>query len=113
MSSRKIRVILGKLAEDDLANIAGWTAENFGARQADAYIEAILDTIDELSGDDPPIRSKARDEIAPGVRTLHMAKAGRRGRHLLVYTISADAITIVRILHDSMEVWRHLPNTER
>jgi plasmid stabilization system protein ParE len=41
-----------------------------------------------------------------------MAKRGRRGRHLLVYKADNDRLTIVRILHDSMEVWRHLPEPE-
>lgn len=110
MSRRKPRIVLGKLAEDDLASIAIWSAENFGAKQAEAYVDAILDTVDELSAGEPT-RSKARDEIAPGIRTLHMTKPGRRGRHLLVYTVSDDLLTIVRILHDSMEVSRHLPDT--
>ncbi|MFN3464075.1 MAG: type II toxin-antitoxin system RelE/ParE family toxin [Terricaulis sp.] len=109
MSQRKQRLVLGKLAEADLANIATWTTENFGAKQAEAYVESILDVVDELSAGEPT-RSRARDEIAPGIRTLHMAKPGRRGRHLLVYTISGDLLTIVRILHDSMEVSRHLPD---
>jgi toxin ParE1/3/4 len=109
MSRRKPRIVLGKLAEADLFNVAVRTAENFGAKQADAYVDAILDTIDELSAGEPA-RNKARDEIAPGIRTLHMARPGRRGRHLLVYLVADDVLTIVRILHDSMEVSRHLPD---
>ena len=109
MSRRKPRIVLGKLAENDLANIATWSAENFGAKQADAYVDAILDAVDELSAGEPA-RSKARDEIAAGVRTLHMAKPGRRGRHLLVYMVTGDVLTIIRILHDSMEVSRHFPD---
>ncbi len=112
MSSRRTKIILGRLAEEDLANIAAWTAANFGGRQADAYIEAILDTIDEFSSGEL-LRSKTRDEIARGLRTLHMAEPGRRGRHLLLYMEGEDAITIIRILHDSMELSRHIPVAER
>ena len=112
MSSRKTKIVLGRRAEDDLANVAAWTAENFGARQADAYIDAILDTIDELAAGQP-IRSKARDEISADLRTLHMAKPRRRGKHLLMYLESEDTVTILRILHDSMEIARHLPDVER
>ncbi len=111
MSQLHTKIVLGQLAEDDLTNIAAWTAENFGAKQAEVYIDAILDTIEELTSHEPG-RSKARDEIALGIRTLHMAKPGRRGRHMLVYTATDDTITIVRILHDSMEVSRHLPDAE-
>lgn len=111
MSSRKPGIVLSKVAEHDLANIAAWTAENFGARQAEVYVEAILDTIEELAAGEPT-RSKARDEIAAGLRTLHMTKPGRRGRRLLAYVAADDTLTIVRILHDSMEVSRHLPEHE-
>jgi toxin ParE1/3/4 len=111
MSRRERRIVLSALAENDLANLATWTAENFGQKQAEVYIDALLDTIDELSAGEPA-RSKARDEIAIGLRTLHMAKPGRRGRHLLVYKAADDLLTIIRILHDSMEVSRHLPDNE-
>lgn len=108
MSRRKPKIVLSREAETDLANIATWTAENYGKKQAEIYIDAILDTIDELSVGEP-VRSKPRDEIAIGIRTLHMTKRGRRGRHLLVYKAGNERLTIVRILHDSMEVSRHLP----
>jgi toxin ParE1/3/4 len=111
MSRRKTKIVLSRLAENDLANIAAWTAETYGQRQSEIYIDALLDTIDELSAGEP-IHSKARDEIATGLRTLHMTKRGRRGRHLLVYKAADDILTIVRILHDSMEVSRHLPDPE-
>jgi toxin ParE1/3/4 len=111
MSRRQRRIVLSRLAETDLAHIAAWTAENFGQRQAEVYIDALLDTIDELSAGEPA-RSKARDEIAIGLRTLHMAKRGRQGRHVLVYKSAEDLLMIVRILHDSMEVSRHLPDAE-
>ncbi len=111
MSRRKTEIVLSREAETDLANIAAWTAENYGKKQAEICIDAILDTIDELSVGEP-VRSKPRDEIAIGIRTLHMTKRGRRGRHLLVYKAGNDRLTIVRILHDSMEVSRHLPTPD-
>ena len=107
MSRRKTKIVLSRTAEADLANIAAWTAENYGNKPAEIYIDAILDTIDELLVGQP-VRSKPRNEIAIGIRTLHMTKRGRRGRHLLVYKASNDRLTIVRILHDSMEVSRYL-----
>lgn len=111
MSRRKTKIVLSRLAENDLANIAAWTAENYGQKQAEIYVDALLDTIDELSAGEP-IQSIARDELAIGLRSLHMRKRGRRGRHLLVYKAADDILTIVRILHDSMEVSRHLPDPD-
>lgn len=105
-------IVLSPLAEDDLAGLANWTAQTFGARQAEAYVDAVLDAIDELLAGQAPLRSKARDEIAEGLRSLHMAKPGRRGRHMLLYREENGVVTIVRILHDSMELRRHLPEEE-
>lgn len=110
MSRQSRRIVVSQRAQDDLADIAAWTAEKFGDRQAGMYVDAILETIDELLSN--PARGKTRDEIGQGLRSLHMAKPGRRGRHLLLYREDAAAVTILRILHDGMELSRHLPDAE-
>ena len=103
MIARQWRVRLGALAEIDFASILKWTTENFGPRQAAIYRDTLLKAIGELAnGPDVP-GSRARDEIMSGVRTLHVARHGRRGRHLLVYR------AIGRTLHDQMDLQRHLP----
>lgn len=101
-------VSLAAAAQTDLDNSAAWTTENFGPSQAENYIEAILDTIDELRAPQSPSRSLGRNEIAKGMRTLHMRKRSRRGRHFLLYTETADEVKIQRVLHDSMELSRHV-----
>jgi toxin ParE1/3/4 len=110
MMARQWRVRLGAVAEVDFANILKWTTENFGARQAGIYRDTLLQAIGELAkGPDAP-GSKAREEIMPGLRALHVARHGRRGRHLLVYrAVEGRMIEIGRILHDQMELQRHLP----
>src|SRR5919197_4164507 len=111
MAERGWRVRLGAAAELDFANILKWTTENFGARQSRLYRDTILRAIGELAdGPDVP-GSKARDEIMPGVRTLHVARHGRRGRHFFVYRAVHEEriIEIGRILHERMDLPRHLP----
>lgn len=104
-------IVLGRAADDDLASIAAWTAAQFGARQAEAYIEALLDVFEELT-EGEPLRSRGRDDIGPGLRTLHMTRPGRRGRHFILYRTDEHVVAILRILHDSMEVERHLPPSQ-
>ena len=110
MAERRWRVRLGAAAELDLASILRWTAENFGARQAAIYRDTLAQAIGELAkGPDVP-GSRARNEIKSGLRTLHIARHGRRGRHFLLYRAVEDRIIeIGRILHDQMDLRRHLP----
>jgi toxin ParE1/3/4 len=111
MIARPWRVRLGALAEVDFANILKWTTENFGTRQAAIYRDTLVQAIGDLAkGPDVP-GSKARDEIMQGLRTLHVARHGRRGRHFLLYrVVEGRIIEIGRILHDQMDLPRHLPH---
>jgi toxin ParE1/3/4 len=110
MARRKWRVRLGAQAELDFANILRWTAANFGASQARLYGETLVQTIHELADGPNVTGTKARDDIMRGVCTLHVARHGRRGRHLLLYRVAGTRIIeIARILHDSMDLRRHLP----
>jgi toxin ParE1/3/4 len=111
MAKRTWRVRLGAAAELDFANIVKWTTENFGARQARIYQKTLVQTIVELAEGPDVAGSKARDEIMPGLRTVHVARHGRRGSHFLMYRVAPKTtIEIVRILHDRMDLRRHLPS---
>jgi len=45
-----------------------------------------------------------------GLRTLHVARHGRRGRYFLLYrAVEGRIIEIGRILQDRMDLPRHLP----
>jgi toxin ParE1/3/4 len=97
----------------DFSEIAEYTVANFGERQARIYETTLTSAIDALRSG-PNVRgSVARDEILPGVRTLHVARLGRRGRHLLLYRESpARTVEVLRILHDAMDLARHVPSDE-
>lgn len=111
MTERKWRVRLGAAAEVDFANILKWTTENFGARQSRIYRDRLVQAIGELADGPDAAGSKARDEIMPNIRTLHVTRHGRRGSHFLMYRTAPDStIEIVRILHDRMDLRRHVPS---
>jgi toxin ParE1/3/4 len=110
MTAQPWRVRLGALAERDFIQIMRWTAGKFGAEQARAYRDTLLAVIRELESGPEPAGAKLREEIAPGAQTLHVARRGRRGRHLLLYRVAnGRIIEIGRILHDAMDVRRHIP----
>jgi toxin ParE1/3/4 len=109
MAAQKWRIRLGASAELDFANILSWTTENFGARQSRFYRDTLVQAISELANGPDVAGSKVRDEIMRGLRTLHVARHGRRGRHFLLYRVARGrVIEISRILHDRMDLQRHL-----
>jgi toxin ParE1/3/4 len=110
MVGQRWRVRLGAAAEVDFANILKWTTENFGARQSRVYRDTLVQAIGELTNGPDAAGSKAREDIMAGLCTLHIARGGR-GSHFLMYRAAPNStIEIVRILHDRMDLQRHVPS---
>jgi len=70
-----------------------------------------------MVADDPErVGSRQRDDIAPGVRSLHVELAARRrhaASHILYYLRGrvddgTDGVIIARVLYDGMDPLRHL-----
>jgi toxin ParE1/3/4 len=69
-----------------------------------------LQVIAELANGPDITGSKVRNDIMAGLRTLHVARHGRRGRHFLLFRVAkGHIIEIGRILHDQVDLPRHLP----
>jgi toxin ParE1/3/4 len=103
------RLLLTARAERDIRPILRFTASRWGAAQAASHRTLISAAFAELLNDPQGPTSRARDEIRPEVRTLHIGRAGRPAGHLLVYRVSAAGdIDVLRFLHDAMELRRHL-----
>lgn len=83
---------------------------NFGSAQARAYQAALLAALAELTEDADT--AKIRDDIRTGLRQRHIARNRRRGRHVLFFEIQTDEIIVLRILHDGMDVARHISSDE-
>ena len=51
-----------------------------------------------------------------GIMALHVARCGRKGRHVVAYRVGAPAkppvIDVLRVLHDAMDLSRHTGETE-
>ncbi len=110
MTNAQWRIRLGAEAEKDFVRILRYTADTFGDRQAAIYQTTLTEALAALNaGPDAPA-SAARDEILPGLRSLHVARQGRRGRHIILSRAAAgQVIEVVRILHDAMDLARHIP----
>jgi toxin ParE1/3/4 len=104
------RIRLSDEAEQDFLRILKDTKDAFGERQSIVYRALLLDGLAALdAGPDVP-GSSARDELRPHLHSLHVARRGRSGRHVIIYRAGGgNVIDVVRILHDAMDFARHLP----
>jgi len=111
--SRTWSVRLAAAANADFQDILSWTTETFGTGQARAYAETLSAAVEALTAGPGARGVRPREDIAEGLFTLHVARRRRRGRHFLVFRISRmegrDVIEVLRILHDAMDISRHLP----
>ncbi|MEI8368959.1 MAG: type II toxin-antitoxin system RelE/ParE family toxin [Planctomycetia bacterium] len=121
--SRPWKVILAPAAEADLAEILAWSAEAFGNAARRRYAALIVQAIEDLTVDPARVGVETRPEIAAGVQTYHLAHSRNRvapaagrvitPRHFVIFRLRSDsALEIARVLHDSMDLARHLPPAE-
>ncbi|WP_322033680.1 type II toxin-antitoxin system RelE/ParE family toxin [Paraburkholderia sp. J76] len=97
-------------AETDFRNIVRWSAGQFGQRQATAYAKTLSHALQELMAGPTVPGTRVRDDILPGLRSLHVARNRRKGRHFVLFRVSAthaQCIDVLRILHDAMDLPRH------
>ena len=71
---------------------------------------------DALSAGPSIIGVKDRPEIGANIRTLHVVRNGRKGRHFVMFRLGSiqgrDIIDVLRLLHASIDLERHLPPAE-
>lgn len=87
-------------AERDLESIWTYTRQQWGAEQANRYIDTLIATFAELA--QSPKTAPACDHIRPGYRRRSI------DRHMIYFRITAYGIAVVRILHDRMDAPHHL-----
>jgi toxin ParE1/3/4 len=107
MSGWEVRLVADALR--DYSHIIEQSEAQFGPRQSDIYETTINLALYALHAGPEPRGSVDRRDLRPGLRSLHIARGGRRGRHLLIYrVINANTIEVIRILHDAMDFSAHL-----
>jgi toxin ParE1/3/4 len=107
--SKVWQIRLGHQDGQDFMDILSWTAKFFGKAQATSYSQTISQALQALKDGPEILGCKSRNDIEPGLRTLHVARLGRKGRHFVVFRVGgAHTIDILRLLHDSMDLPRHL-----
>ena len=107
---------LAREAENDLEEITSYTARTFAEKALDRYLHLLEVVFLRLRSD--PSCSGVRT-VDGDVKKYHLAMSKdaartdsgvvKNPRHLVFFRISAERLEILRILHDSMDFERHLP----
>jgi toxin ParE1/3/4 len=108
-------------AEHDIEAILRWTNEEFGENARIRYEALLIRAIEDVAEAPERPGSHDRPEIAPSARTYHLRfsrdrvkkpiKKVERPRHVLLYRTAIDGrVEIGRVLHDGMDLERHLPD---
>lgn len=113
-----LRYRLSHAAQRDILDILDWTHEQFGEAARLRYESLILAALRDVASQPNRPGSLARPELGAGVRSWHLrlsrdhvrggAAAVGRPRHFLVYRSKPDLLEVGRVLHDAMELARHL-----
>lgn len=89
-----------KAARADLIEIWLFSGREWGAERADAYLAEIEDAIQLLA-----------TFPESGSPSVHLGRSYRRtrvGSHIVIYRADPSGIRIIRVLHQRMDVNRHL-----
>ena len=116
------RYRLSEAAQGDILDILAWTHVQFGEAARLRYENLIVAALRDVAGHPSRPGSLPRPELGAGVRSWHLrlsrehreTGAGfvRRPRHFLVYRSEPGLVVVGRVLHDAMELARHLdPDT--
>lgn len=102
-------------ARADIVSILAWSHEQFGEEARQRY-EALIATAIRDAASRSDGGPTLRPELGDGVFTWHLSRSrarvpeGRvhRPRHFLVCRRDGDTLVIGRVLHDAMDLRRHV-----
>ncbi|MCW5237166.1 type II toxin-antitoxin system RelE/ParE family toxin [Verminephrobacter eiseniae] len=117
-----VRYRLSAAAQTDLIDILAWTHKHFADVARERYEALLVAVLRDVSSQPDRPGSLERPELGEGVRSWHLhlsrecVRTGtgivRRPRHFLIYRTDRDMIVVGRVLHDAMELARHLDPEE-
>ena len=96
---------LTRQAEASLRGIAEWTRETFGARQADVYLEELIERCEAICSGTAVSRSCAA--LLPDAADVELRYA-HAGAHYVVFLDRPEAVIVVDVLHGRCDLPRHL-----
>lgn len=107
-------------ARSDIVRVLTWSQDRFGIQARMRYRALIDAAINDIAVEPTRVGSTERPELGDGVRTWHLrlsrdrssAEPVHQPRHFLIYKLDQDVVVIGRVLHDIMDLARHVePDT--
>lgn len=116
-----MRYRITESAQADILAILAWSLEQFGEEARGRYGALIAAAIRDVASDSRTVGAVLHPELGEGVFTWHLSKSRgrssgarvRQPRHFLVCRQDADALVIGRVLHDAMDLRRHIDRESR
>lgn len=110
------RYRLTHAAQADIVSILAWSHDQFGEEARKRYEALIVTAIRDAATRSDEVGRTVRSELGDGVFSWHLAQSrtrssGRRvhrPRHFLICRCDGDVLVVGRVLHDAMELRRHL-----
>ncbi len=110
------RYRLTHAAQADIVSILAWSNERFGAEASKRYEILIATAIRDAALRSDDVGHRPRPELGSGVFSWHLAQSRTRSpggtvhrpRHFLICRRAGDLLVVGRVLHDAMELRRHL-----
>ncbi len=91
-------------AKEDVQDIADYTLETWGEEQETAYLNSLHEKLAEIAAD--PERWGNREDLFADCQVASF------GRHVIFFSAQDGLIFISRILHQSMDIPRHIFPTQ-
>ena len=95
---------LSRKAATDLDDIHVYTIVNFGLARAQEYLNGLHERFASLA--EQPMLGRGADRIAPKLRRYEYRS------HVVFYVPEDGCVTVVRVLHQSMDAPRHFMGDE-
>ena len=114
---KAVRLRLSGAARHDIEDLLAWSEEHFGQAARQRYEALLACALQDVAEDTRRPGIQARPELGASVFSDHLmcsrprvAAKVMRPRHLLIcrHTVSG-VVDILRVLHDALEISRHLP----
>lgn len=103
-------------AQADIVSILAWSEEQFGEEARKRHEALIATAVRDAASRTDDVGHTSRPELGDGVFSWHLAQSRtrcpggrvRRPRHFLICRHDGDVLVVGRVLHDAMELRRHL-----